>query len=168
MAVRVSEDERRRRVQNRLTKSADDQVIDGVAGGLAAYFGVDPVVVRLAFVILAFINPATVLIYLALLVVMPEPGATSRPGALAGDAGTAEHLRRAGETVGEQMRQAGAQLGRSSAAERNRWLGIALIVGGLLFLVRQLDWFYWFDGDLVWPALLILLGGWLLLGRRTA
>ncbi|MHB1134930.1 MAG: PspC domain-containing protein [Chloroflexota bacterium] len=36
----------------RLYRSRNDRMIAGVAGGLAAYFGVDPVVVRLLWVLL--------------------------------------------------------------------------------------------------------------------
>src|SRR5919206_204166 len=37
----------------RLHRSADDRVLTGVAGGIAEHLGVDPVLVRLAFVALA-------------------------------------------------------------------------------------------------------------------
>jgi phage shock protein PspC (stress-responsive transcriptional regulator) len=150
----------------RLTKSADDQVVDGVAGGLAQYFHVDPVIVRLAFVLLAFLNPVTVLVYIALMVVMPEPGeARARLGAGPADAG--EGFRHAVETVETQLREAGTALGDSSHANaRHRWLGIALVVGGFVFLAREMRLLWWFDTDLFWPAALILIGIWLVLRRR--
>ena len=37
----------------RLTRSSDDKVIAGLCGGLGLHFGVDPVIFRIAFVVLA-------------------------------------------------------------------------------------------------------------------
>jgi phage shock protein C len=38
----------------RIYRSRDDRVIGGVAGGIASYLGVDPVLIRISFVALAF------------------------------------------------------------------------------------------------------------------
>lgn len=53
---------------------ARDRVIGGVLGGLAKYFGWDPAIVRLVYVILsvASIGFPGILVYLILWVVMPE------------------------------------------------------------------------------------------------
>jgi phage shock protein C len=42
-------------MSTRVTKSKTDKVIDGVCGGLAEYFGIDSVLVRLVFVVLVFL-----------------------------------------------------------------------------------------------------------------
>lgn len=56
----------------RLYRDTEDVVVGGVASGLAAYFGIDPVFIRIAFILLAFANGVGVLIYLILWAVMPE------------------------------------------------------------------------------------------------
>jgi len=53
-----------------------DRIIGGVCSGLASYFGVDPLLVRIVFVILALIPPGIgigVLLYLALWFLMEPP-----------------------------------------------------------------------------------------------
>lgn len=55
-----------------LRRSRDDRVIAGVAGGLGRYLGVDPVVVRVAFVVLALFGGSGVLAYLVGWLVIPE------------------------------------------------------------------------------------------------
>src|SRR5579884_2990910 len=55
----------------RLYRSRQDRMIAGVCGGLAQYFNVDPVVVRLIFLILLFGGPG-ILAYLILAIVVPE------------------------------------------------------------------------------------------------
>jgi phage shock protein PspC (stress-responsive transcriptional regulator) len=64
----------------RLTRATDDKVVAGVAGGLGRYFGIDPVVFRIAFVVLALAGGSGVLLYLlAWLVVPDDSGAVALP-----------------------------------------------------------------------------------------
>lgn len=57
----------------RLQRSKTDRMIGGVCGGLANYFEVDPTIVRLLFVLsFFFLYPGTILIYVLLLIIMPE------------------------------------------------------------------------------------------------
>jgi phage shock protein PspC (stress-responsive transcriptional regulator) len=56
-----------------LRRSRDDRTFGGVAGGLAAYFGVDPVLVRIAFVVAAICGAGIGLVlYVACLVLIPD------------------------------------------------------------------------------------------------
>jgi phage shock protein PspC (stress-responsive transcriptional regulator) len=79
-----SEDEPRR-----LTRSGADAVIGGVGSGLGRYFGLDPLLFRVAFVVLSFAGGFGVLAYLLLLAFMPadgeqRPGGTTKFAAVAG------------------------------------------------------------------------------------
>ena len=58
----------------RLVRKNDDRMLFGVSAGLADYLGVDPVIVRLLFVLLTLIGAHGILIYLILLIIMPEEG----------------------------------------------------------------------------------------------
>ncbi len=53
-------------------RNPDDALIGGVASGLAAYFGIEPVVVRLLFLVTLFFGGFGVLLYIILLVIVPE------------------------------------------------------------------------------------------------
>jgi phage shock protein PspC (stress-responsive transcriptional regulator) len=55
----------------RLTRSSSDKVIGGVSGGLGRYFGVDPILFRIAFVVLTFAGGVGVLAYIGLLAFVP-------------------------------------------------------------------------------------------------
>ena len=59
-------------MKRRLTKSRSNKLIFGVCGGLGEYFGIDPTLVRLAFVLLAFLNGIGIVIYIILAVIMPS------------------------------------------------------------------------------------------------
>jgi phage shock protein PspC (stress-responsive transcriptional regulator) len=57
----------------RLYRDTDDVVIAGVASGIAAYIGIDPLLVRLGFIILAIITSgAAILIYIICVLVIPK------------------------------------------------------------------------------------------------
>ncbi|PAD67555.1 PspC domain-containing protein [Bacillus sp. 7586-K] len=55
-------------MKDKLRKSTSDKSISGVCGGIAAYFGISSLAVRLIFIFL----PANILIYLILTNTMSE------------------------------------------------------------------------------------------------
>lgn len=55
----------------KLYRSKKDQIIFGVCGGLADYFEIDPLIVRLVFVALLFGGGAGLIIYLLFALLMP-------------------------------------------------------------------------------------------------
>jgi phage shock protein PspC (stress-responsive transcriptional regulator) len=58
----------------RLRRSRDDRKIAGVAGGLARHLDVDPLILRVALVVLVFFGGAGLLIYGAAWLLVPEEG----------------------------------------------------------------------------------------------
>lgn len=70
----------------RLTKSRDDRMIAGVCGGLAEYFSIDAVLVRVAFVLLGVFGGGGVIAYIVLMLIMPEPAVGSGSGVGTGEA----------------------------------------------------------------------------------
>ena len=78
----------------RLLRSRTDRVVAGVAGGAGRYFGVDPVLVRIALLVLLVFGGAGALLYLAAVLLVPTEGegaaaqgATDAPGAPARNRG---------------------------------------------------------------------------------
>jgi phage shock protein C len=115
-----------------LRKSRADRILAGVCGGLARYFGIDPTVVRLTFVLLAVAGGGGILIYLVAMILMPE----EEPG------------ERVGGPPGGQRREALTFfVGAGLVA-----LGFVLLIGELIPVFRR------FLG----PAVLIALGIWIL------
>lgn len=71
--------------KRRLYRDTDDAVIAGVASGLAQYFGIDPVIVRLIFVISIFFNGLGILAYIILWLVVPAAKTTTDKYAMRGE-----------------------------------------------------------------------------------
>ncbi len=56
----------------KLFRNTDDQVLGGVASGISSYFGIDPVVMRVIFVVSIFIGGAGLIAYIVLWIITPE------------------------------------------------------------------------------------------------
>jgi phage shock protein C len=114
-----------------LRRSRDDRVIGGVCGGLGRYFGIDPVILRIVFVVLLLAGGSGILLYLVAWIVIPE----EQPG----------------DALGEAPREGGRVGGGAEI------FGVALVVVGAFFLLRE-AFPDAFDSDYVWPVLLIVIG----------
>jgi phage shock protein C len=58
----------------KLMRLRQDRMVFGVASGIADYFNLDPVIIRLLFVLLTLTGGHGVLVYLLLAIFMPEEG----------------------------------------------------------------------------------------------
>ena len=56
----------------RLYRSRSKRMLGGVCGGLGEYLNIDPVVLRVIFVIVGFLYGASLLIYLIMWILVPE------------------------------------------------------------------------------------------------
>lgn len=59
-------------MQKRLYRSTKDRMIAGVCGGLAEYFEIDPVIIRVLFVVITLGAGVGILGYIILWIVVPE------------------------------------------------------------------------------------------------
>ncbi len=148
----------------RITKSKTDRIIDGVCGGLAEYFGIDSLLVRLAFVALVFINGIGLILYIVLVIIMPKAEKLDQP--------PKETIQENVQEMGERIKGAGEELGSAFSKKiedkhtnHASWFGIILILIGVIFLLKTLNLIKWFNDDLIWPFIIICIGVWLLIKR---
>ncbi len=151
-------------MSTRITKSKTDKVIDGVCGGIAEYFGVDSVIVRLIFIVLVFLNGLGLILYIILVIIMPGAGQVDRP--------PKETIQENVQDIGERVKEAGEGLGQAFSrtneekrSNRAVWLGIILILLGIFLLLENLHLLSWINRDLLWPIIIIFIGAWLLIKR---
>jgi phage shock protein C len=113
-----------------LRRSKNDSVIGGVCGGLGAYFGIDPVVFRIVFVLLALAGASGVLIYIVGWIAIPEEGTDT--------SAISSAPRKTGEGHVPQL-----------------LIGAALVAVGAIILFDEL--LPGFD-EFIWPLALIAIG----------
>jgi phage shock protein PspC (stress-responsive transcriptional regulator) len=72
------------RTGTRLYRSRNDRLLGGVLGGLGAYLGIDPLVLRIAVALLTVLGAGgLVLVYILMWVLVPEEPLLAAPGAYA-------------------------------------------------------------------------------------
>lgn len=78
----------------RLYRDSDDAVLGGVCSGIAYYFGIDPVWLRLAFVIALFLAGSGPLLYIILWIVIPKANSTAEKLQMRGEKVNIENIER--------------------------------------------------------------------------
>lgn len=153
----------------KLTRDTRGAVLAGVAAGFGRYLDVDPVLARLGFVLLAFVNGLGVLIYLAGWALMPREEGTAPEGAAASTPAAAgfDSLREAGNQLAAEVHKVTADTASAQLS-----IGSVLVVTGAVLLAHNLGWLhwpYWMRFETLWPLLLVALGlGLVLKSRRPA
>ncbi|MCL2682752.1 MAG: PspC domain-containing protein [Bacteroidales bacterium] len=164
-----------------LRRSTENRIIGGVCGGIAEYFDLDPVLIRLAFVLLAFLGGSGILIYIIAWIVIPE----KRVGDNIPDAEIVseekkekktetkkmeEQLKENLKEVEKEVKEIGEIISKEVEKEVKKiekkgyqgsgWFGYLLIFIGVISFLKIFDWieFSWRGLLDLWPVLLIFLG----------
>ncbi|MBN1597234.1 MAG: PspC domain-containing protein [Bacteroidales bacterium] len=77
----------------RMYRDPDSRIIGGVCSGLAAYWNMDPTIIRVIFVVLVLVGGSGLLIYLILWMVMPEAQTTAQKLEMRGEAVTIDNIK---------------------------------------------------------------------------
>lgn len=161
----------------RIYRSRKERILGGVCGGMGEYLNVDPVILRLLFVLLVFAGGAGVILYIVAWMIIPEgsAGAEKAPSFPTGEKSTdavvegfVREVEEVAEQVEKRLEQAVERLEKKGASTApQRVIGILLILTGIfLFLAKFVDlsWIWVF----FWPLLLVVLGLLLLLSAWRA
>ena len=175
-------------MNNRLYRSTSDQVLGGVAAGIARTLNVDPALVRVGFVIGTLVTQgALLLVYLALWAILPTPGSTATtPGDIVRE-NVNEFAARLGvnppaapqtgapaPAAGQHAQATATATPAARSFDRNgvARLVLMVILGVLLLKFVGLGWFwaggYHHGGSFFWPLILILGALWWARRRRSA
>ncbi len=125
---------------NRLYKSNKDKVFEGVCGGIGEYFNVDPVIIRLMWVVLVIFGGTGIVAYLIAMLIIPK-----RP------------------ELEENEVESPSEV--STETYSNRFWGIIMVIAGVLLLfgiVGPIAGIFagiaLAMGHVLWPVLIIGLG----------
>lgn len=155
----------------RLYRSRDERILFGVAGGVAERLDIDPALVRIVFALLVLSAGVGLLLYVVMTLVIPEepedfpaPPAPATPGEPAESVGPpVDPTAVAAWADARQARSAARRAARTERDGRGVMIfGAILVLIGCWFLIRR--FVPALDADLVWPVILIVVGGVLLAG----
>lgn len=132
----------------RIYRSETDRVIAGVAAGLAEYLAIDPVVVRLLFLVITISGGAGVIIYIFLWIFLPTKS-NLHSSAEESIKLNAEEIKHKAEAFAQT-----AQSGKFTKTS-SRWFGIVVLTIGIMLLLNNLHIFRF---KLFWPLIIIFVG----------
>ena len=135
----------------RLYRSTTHKVIGGVAGGLGDYLDIDPVLIRIAFVVACFFGGAGLLAYIIAWIIIPEQPREST---------MSTPIDPQQSTVPPQTQPPQPPMHEHRHGHGNIVGGLVLLVIGFLFLAENfLPEFHFGDW---WPLILVAIGAGLL------
>jgi len=137
----------------RLYRSETNKIIAGVAGGLGEYFNIDPVIVRLLFILFTLIHGSGVLLYIILWVILPKES-TSKNSAKTSHESFHENI----HEFKDEFHGFAQNMRINRQNNTGSWFGAILVIFGLLILMDNLGFQVWLGFDKLWPVLLILAG----------
>lgn len=147
----------------KLFRDPDDRMIGGVASGIAAYFGIDTIWLRLFFVIALFVGFGF-LLYIILWMVMPEAKTASDKLQMKGDAVNIDNISKTfkdeANKVSENLKKNGQQYGKKAETAFEAFFsfllqifkGVFKILGkifGVVFLIVGTFWLVMLLGMLI-------------------
>ncbi|MDD4681095.1 MAG: PspC domain-containing protein [Clostridia bacterium] len=140
-------------MEKKLYKS-NDKVISGVCGGIGEYFSVDPVIIRLLWVVFTLMAGAGLIAYIIAAIIMPiDP--------------TYSSIERNYVRPDEEMTEDEAKE-KMQARKNNRssvyTLGIILILFGVIIFIRS--YIPWIPEETFLAVLLIGIGAYFVFGRK--
>ena len=141
----------------RLVRIRQGSTLGGVCMGLGAYLQIDPTLVRLFFVLLAFADGVGVVLYLLLWIFLPAEDSLHDAELSERIHDGAEEMASSARRLGEGFRSGGLTSPQTATA-----VGLGLIIIGGIMLARNFAWLTWLNAQVVLPVLLILAGGVLL------
>lgn len=146
--------------RKRLYRNTDDVVIAGVASGLAAYLGIDPVFVRLIFIVLTFLNGLGLLIYIILWMAMPKATSNAQKLKMRGQpvnlAGLQRTVKEKTKMISEEGREVMERWHQKTAWRKALHLPVK-VVEAVFIVVKNIF-------KVAWLIMRILFGSMLLLG----
>ncbi len=141
----------------RLVRVRQGSTLGGVCTGLGAYLRIDPTLVRLFFILLTFTDGVGVVLYLLLWIFLPAEDGLADMELSDRIHGGAEELADSARRLSEDFRSGGIASSQTATA-----IGMALVIIGLVMLVKNLSWLSWLNTQVLFPALMVLAGGVLL------
>ncbi len=134
----------------RLTRSRTNRMIAGVCGGLGEYFSLDPVLFRILFIALTILGGAGILLYIVLVLVIPE----------AGQDGTRMNVEHVVEEVKDGVQHTAQELKANPRWFDNRrnLVGLFIVLVGAIALLNQFAPFRWLSWNIFWPFVVIVVG----------
>lgn len=147
--------------EKKLYRSCTDKLVGGVAAGIGEYLNVDPVIIRLIFVLLAFPGGIGIVVYIIAMIIMPEDPTCENKGEpekAAGKKIDEEEIKKRAKEFAEEVKSAANNFRREKSGRMDGRIifGLIVLAIGVMFLFQNLIGINIWSA--FWPIILIIIG----------
>jgi phage shock protein C len=146
--------------KKKLYRSKTDRVIGGIAGGMADYFKIDSLIIRIIFIVIALVSQVApaVIAYLIAMIVIPKEGQSS--------SSTPEKITNVAGEFEDKIKSVTESFKHNHRHRSGNMFGFILIIVGLLLLINQILPWYHVGFVYFWPIILIVFGLYFIFRQR--
>lgn len=116
-AKETAPQEGEQKIRRRLYRDGDNRILGGVCSGMGAYFNIDPVILRIIFVLVLFMGGASVLIYIILWIVVPKAKTTAQRLEMRGKEATVSNIEK---SIKEEVNEVGESYNKFMNAKNEK------------------------------------------------
>ncbi|MCR4311388.1 MAG: PspC domain-containing protein [Candidatus Taylorbacteria bacterium] len=117
----------------RLFRDTDNSMVAGVCSGIAAYFGIDPTLIRLVFALSLLFGGAGIIVYIILWLVVPEAKSVTEKMEMKGEQVTLSGLKEKVNSKIEEMDR-----GRFQSKVRSFSRGVGTVIKGIIPILLKI------------------------------
>ena len=150
-------------MEKKLQRSRKKKVFAGIAGGLSEYLDIDPVIIRVVFVLVTIFHGFGLIIYIIMWIVIPEEpfdmSFTEKGTNFSASSGNSfsDGSNVGSQSIFEEAAKAAEQANKGGSSSNGRVIvGAILILIGLIFLSEK--FFPFLDFEFVFAVGIIVLG----------
>jgi len=154
----------------KLYRSKTDRIIFGICGGLGEYFEIDPLIVRILFILLSLTGGSGIVVYIILAFIMPEEGGVKAKV----EKPKADKTKDADEVVDETKEKA-QPLVKEIKVNKNWIFNVRNIIGSVIILIGlnilfeqvfSFSPFAWINWGVIWALVIVIIGSKIILGNN--
>lgn len=128
-----------KRPVRKIYRSRTDRIVFGVCGGIAAYYSIESLWVRVVFIFLGITGAIGLLLYLALALLMPvDP--------------------RGQNSAARESHGVASTSADATSRDRRNMLGLVIVTVGVIAFFNTIFPGFWIGWKIVWPIVIILIG----------
>ncbi len=126
------------KIRRRLYRDGDNRVLGGVCSGMGAYFNIDPVILRIIFVLVLFMGGASIPVYIILWIVVPKAKTTAQRLEMRGKEATISNIEK---SIKEEVNEVGESYSKFANAKNEKGVSridsFGDVVGSVLRVVLR-------------------------------
>jgi phage shock protein PspC (stress-responsive transcriptional regulator) len=120
-AEKVNAEVKGEKIRKRMYRDPENRVLGGVCSGMSAYFNIDPVFLRILFVLLVFLGAGiSVIVYLIFWIVVPKASTTAQRLEMKGEEPTISNIKKEIQEEVKEVKKSFSKINQSDSFKKGK------------------------------------------------